>query len=48
MEERAIHRVRRVHVPFLRGAVSGACEVEGGRQDAIELPSLPMTMNRVR
>jgi hypothetical protein len=36
-----------VHVPFLDGAVSGAREVEGGREDATELPSLPITINCV-
>jgi len=36
-----------VHVIFLRRAISGVHEVECGRSDAIELPSLPMTINRV-
>ena len=36
-----------VHVIFLRRAISGAHEVECSRADAIELQSLPMTINRV-
>jgi hypothetical protein len=33
---------------FSRGAISGVGEVKCGREDAIELPSLPMTINRVK